>query len=273
MNPAERAEKLLDVRLADSRPVAGGDLSAVFEIRLEDGRVLIAKGGPAPAIEAAMLDAIRAKGVAAPEVVAHDESVLVIERLPAGGGIESAWRHLGRQLSRLHAVDESGIGRQACYGWQDSYAFGRVPIDNGWSGDWPGFWAERRLAILLSGLPRTLASRAERLAARLPDLLPATPRPSLLHGDLWVGNILVADGRISGLIDPACYFGDREVDFAMLRLFGRPGPELMEECEALATGHERRRPIYQLWPALVHVRLFGAGYHGMVDRLLGLAGF
>ena len=98
-------------------------------------------------------------------------------------------------------------------------------------------------------------------------------RPAaLLHGDLWAGNILVRDGRLVGLIDPACYHGDAEVDLAMLDLFSPPPDEFREAYGALEPGWRERRPIYQLFPALAHVRLWGAGYHAMVDRLLSAVG-
>jgi len=108
----------------------------------------------------------------------------------------------------------------------------------------------------------------ERLAARLPAMLPATPKKSLLHGDLWSGNILVQGGKLAALVDPACYYGDGEVDLAMLTLFDTPPPEFWETYGELEQGWEERRRIYQLFPALVHLRLFGASYGGMVERLL-----
>jgi fructosamine-3-kinase len=89
---------------------------------------------------------------------------------------------------------------------------------------------------------------------------------------LWSGNILVAEGRLAALVDPACYGGDSEIDLAMLTLFDSPPDEFWEAYGALEPGWEERRPIYQLFPALVHLRLFGATYESMVDRLLGQIG-
>jgi fructosamine-3-kinase len=94
----------------------------------------------------------------------------------------------------------------------------------------------------------------------------------LLHGDLWGGNILVTGDQVSGLIDPACYHGHTEVDLAMLGLFDQPNAAFYEAYGSLEPGHDERTPIYRLWPALVHLRLFGTGYRPMVERLLQATG-
>ena len=158
------------------------------------------------------------------------------------------------------------------YGWPIDYAFGPVAIANGWAEDWPRFWAERRLLVHLPHLPSALARRVEALAADLPNRLPARPTPALLHGDLWSGNILVAGDQVSGLIDPACYHGHTEVDLAMLGLFDQPEAAFYEVYGFLESGHDERTAIYRLWPALVHLRLFGAGYRPMVERLFQATG-
>jgi protein-ribulosamine 3-kinase len=111
----------------------------------------------------------------------------------------------------------------------------------------------------------------ERLVARLPDLLPHDPPPSLLHGDLWGGNWLaLADGR-PALIDPAVYFGDREADLAMTRLFGGFPPRFYAAYEAawpLEPGAAERLPLYNLYHLLNHLLLFGESYRRSVDQLL-----
>lgn len=270
---AEHAADLLGARLCRAAVVTGGDLSAVVEIEFADGRFVIAKGGPRPELEANMLAALRSADVPVPLVLACDAEVLVLERLPSKGQLQDAWSDLGSVLTRLHSVESTAMslpgGR---YGWSDDYAFGEVAIVNAWSADWPGFWAEHRLLNHTKFLPQALAKRVERLATRLLDDLPATPAPVLLHGDLWGGNVLVSERRVSGLIDPACYYGDREVDIAMLRLFNQPGEPFFEAYGSLPPGHETRLPIYQLWPALVHMRLFGSAYRAMVERMLAAVG-
>lgn len=237
-----------------------------MRVTLADGRIAVVKGGPAPRTEAAMLAAIRAAGAPAPAVLAVADDLLALEPLADAGGLGAAWGDLGAALRRLHAA------RGDRYGWGEDYAFGPVAIPNAPLPDWPDFWAERRVLNAAPHVPADLARRLEAAARRLPDLLPARPAPALLHGDLWTGNVLAAGGRITGLIDPACYHGDPEADLAMLHLFGRPGPAFAKAYGPLDPGWEARRAAYALWPALNHLRLFGAGYRGMVEGFLEAIG-
>lgn len=265
MNPlARHAAALLGAELAQTRTLPGGDLSECCLIRLADGREAVAKSGPAPRMEAAMLAAIAASGAPAPAVLAVDDTVLVLERLPDAGA--PAPTELGRAVARLHAAQ----GER--YGWHADYAFGPVTIGNGWSDDWPTFWGERRLLCHAGHVPVALMRRLEALAADLGNRLPVRPRPALLHGDLWGGNVVSDGTRVAGLIDPACYHGDAEVDLAMLVLFGRPGPGFREAYGPPEPGEAERVALYKLWPALVHLRLFGARYRGLVEGLLDAAG-
>lgn len=174
----------------------------------------------------------------------------------------AGWDDLGAALKRLHAVE----GSQYC--WTEDHAFGAVEVPNAPADDWTAFWAERRLCQGLDEIPATLARRVEALAADLPNRLPLRPPPALLHGDLWVGNLVAPGGRFRGFIDPACYFGHCEVDLTMLELFAEVPAAFWEAYGAPDAGYEERRPIYTIWPALVHLRLFGGGYRGLVERCL-----
>lgn len=256
------AARLLDEQFESVERLHGGDLSLVVRLRLASGSTAVAKTGAASRAEASMLRAIRATVAPAPRVLAEADRLLVLEDLGHDEDPREADADLGRALRLLHAA----TGRS--YGWSTDHAFGVVPIPNTPEEDWCAFWAKRRLRPFLPHLPGLVARRLEALCQRLPDLLPPRPAPALLHGDLWAGNIMARSGRVTGLIDPACYYGHSEVDTAMLQLFGAPGPRFRKTYGQEAEGAEVRRPIYQLWPALVHLRLFGAGYHGMVDRLL-----
>ena len=211
-----------------------------------------------------MLRAIRATGAPAPEVKRAEGDWLLMEDVEANGSLTAAWPDLARTLTRLHA--RTG----ADYGWPTDHAFGSVRIDNRASADWPSFWAERRLRCHLPYLRPEYARRIERLADGLHDRLPRRPAPSLLHGDLWGGNVLISGNDVAALIDPACYHGDREVDVAMLTLFDRPPPSFLESL-GLDAGWEHRLPIYRLWPLIVHLRLFGDSYADSVEATLAVA--
>ncbi len=250
--PEERLERL-----------AGGDLSEILLLRRPDGRCTVAKGGPAVGTEAAMLRSLVAAGVPAPAVEGEHQGVLLLQHVPNDGVFSAhAWRDVGLAVRRLH----DRLGER--YGWPVDYRIGTVDMDNRESGNWPSFWSEQRLVNTARVLDRPWRERVDRLAARIAELLPASPPPSLLHGDLWSGNILVQEGKLAALIDPACYYGHSEVDLAMLALFGELPPAFWESYGEPDEGWEQRRDVYQLFPALVHLRLFGASYGSLVDRLL-----
>lgn len=241
----------------------GGDMSEVVLLTLPDGRQAVAKSGPLVGREARMLMAIRDAGAPAPAVLGLHGDVLLLEALAETSPSPAGWTALGRGLRRLH--DTTGPS----YGWDEDYAFGAVAIANATAATWPAFWADRRLLVFQPGLPVDLARRIEALASRLDGLLPRNPRPALLHGDLWTGNALFSGDR-AYLIDPACYFGDPAVDLAMLALFGRPGAGFHDGYGAVEPSE--RQAVYQLWPALVHLRLFGPGYRGLAERCLEAVG-
>lgn len=264
---ADRAilEAALGTEVAGVSALHGGDLSKVVRVTLVDGTRVVAKTGPLVMVEARMLQAIAAAGAPVPRVLAVTGQVMLLEHLDETPASAQGWRALGTALATLHAV------RGPRYGWDEDYAFGPAALPNGWLDDWPRFWAERRLLAWPTELPKDIAARVERLAARVPELLPRAPAPALLHGDLWSGNVLFTTGG-AALIDPACYHGHAEVDLAMLHLFGRPGPDLAAAYGPLDPGWRERRALYQLWPALVHLRLFGSGYRGMVEGCLRAVG-
>jgi fructosamine-3-kinase len=264
---AARVAELTGTRPEQMERLAGGDLSEVLLLRRPDGRCTVAKGGTAIGTEAAMLRTLAGHGVPVPAVEGEHEGVLLLEQVENDRVFSpAAWRSIGAAIRELHAITAES------YGWPVDYALGTVALDNRQTRDWPTFWAEQRLIAVAAVLDRPWRERVATLAARLPDLLPPAPAPSLLHGDLWSGNILLWGGRLAALIDPACYHGHAEVDLAMLALFDTPPAEFDEAYGPLEPGWEERRPIYQLFPALVHLRLFGASYAGMVDRFLSMAG-
>lgn len=261
---AVRGAKLLGGTLAQTIPMGGGSLSQIVRIRLTDGREAIVKTGPAPVEEAAMLAALRAAGAPAPEPLAADDNILALSVVENDGSL--AWADLGKVLKNLHETCGTA------YGWHADYAFGPVAIVNTPGIDWPAFWATHRLLNNAPYVGAAIARRLETLAKDLPNRLPRTPALSLLHGDLWGGNVLTVQGKVSALIDPACYYGDGLVDVAMLQMFDSPPAAFFTAYGVDPAAQAEPLAIYRLWPALVHLRLFGSGYRSLVEGLLGVLG-
>ncbi len=264
---AHKVAELLGVPETRLERLAGGDLSEVLLVPRAEGPPLVAKGGPNVNAEAAMLRTLAGLGAKAPGVEGEYDTILLLDHVPNDGVMSpNAWADIGEAVARLHAH------RGEAYGWPVDYALGTVALDNREGRDWLRFWGEQRLIAASSLLDRPWRARVEMLVRQLGELIPRDPAPALLHGDLWSGNILVEDGRLAAFIDPACYYGHAEVDLAMLCLFATPPAEFWDGYGAGEDGREERLPVYQLFPALVHLRLFGATYAPMVERLLAAVG-
>ena len=291
----------LGVTLQAQRPVAGGDIHRAWCLELADGGLLFAKTNRAEALplleaEADGLAALAAAAdpllLAVPSPLAlglvAEQAVLVLPWLDLGSGGQSAagWGGLGAALARLHRQSlerlcTRGDRLDGCFGWPRDNGIGATPQLNGWLADWGTFFVERRLAPqlqLLAGKGGALR-RGRELLERLPSWLePHRPEACLVHGDLWSGNAgLCRDGQ-GALFDPSVHRADREVDLAMARLFGGvPEPFFSgyEQVWPLPTGHQQRRPLYNLYHLLNHANLFGGGYRQQaqhqIDALLNQA--
>lgn len=220
---AEQVTGIVGAEVRQMSRLRGGALSSVYRVKLADGETLVAKVARGAGREARMLASMRDSGARVPRPLGHTDTLLVMEDLGSGRPLEdgdgAGWRALAETLRALHAA------RGPRYGWEEDHAFGKVSIANAPAASWLEFWAEHRLIGPSVGLTAELQRRLEKLARRLSDHLPAAPPPALLHGDLWAGNVLLDRSRRPALIDPACYFGDRYVDLAMLSFFARPPAE------------------------------------------------
>jgi len=274
----------------ESRPeraVHGGSIHACFRWRSATGALFV-KLAPLEqasllAAEAAGLTVLAgARAVRVPAVRAQgavEEGAYLalewIELNPGGDGAEP----LGRRLAAQHRV----LAER--YGWELDGAIGRTPQHNAWSQDWVAFWGERRLGFQLRlaagrGHGGRLQARGAQLIAQLPALLEGhRPAASLLHGDLWGGNWGTDAHGDPVIFDPAVYYGDRETDLAMTRLFGGFPRKFYSAYEAewpLPAQAAARVPLYNLYHVLNHANLFGGDYRAqaehMIDALLAELG-
>lgn len=206
--------------------------------------------------------------------LADGQSFLVLEWLDLAHGGRMPWARLGERLARLHRVSAPR------FGWRRDNTIGSTPQANPETTDWVDFYREQRLRPQLilaaqNGASKRLLQSGDQLMAHLGAFfLDYTPQPSLLHGDLWSGNVGCCEGE-PVVFDPAVYFGDRETDLAMTELFGGFPASFYAAYQAvwpLDVGYAVRKDLYQLYHLLNHFNLFGSGYAGQsqaaMDRLL-----
>jgi len=215
-----------------------------------------------------------ANALRVPEIIgsgiAAGQSFLALERFSFDRPTTVTERSLGERLAQLHHHTKDR------FGWFRDNTIGLTPQINTSCDDWIEFLREYRLGYQLrlaaaNGYAADVGEAGRSLLHRLPDFFAGyEPVASLLHGDLWGGNW----GSVSGepvIFDPAVYYGDRESDIAMTMLFGGFGRTFYEAYEAswpMASGHERRIRLYQLYHVLNHLNLFGRSYLGRAVGLL-----
>lgn len=250
-------------------PLGGGDIAAVYRLATDRGEVVVKADDAARlAGEAEGLRALAAanSGLVVPAVLAEGDGFLVMEALSDGTRRRAGEAALGEGLRRLHAVTGE------THGWPRDNACGRTPQPNAPLADGRAFQRERRLLPLVNAcharglLDARLRARLEVIAQGLEAWLPDAPA-CLVHGDLWSGNVLFTP-QGPAIIDPAVYRHYPEVDLAMLTLFGAPGEAFFEAYwnGPVPDDWPRRETLFQLYPLLNHLLLFGGGYHGAVER-------
>lgn len=259
-------------------PTGGGDISAAWRLPGADRDIFIKTGRSAslPMFTAeadGLTELAGANVLRVPEVFAVDHvkntAFLALEWLPFERADEHVERQFGERLALMHRETASE------FGWHRDNTIGLTPQHNTWSADWVAFFREHRLGYQLNlaaekGYGGELQNMGRQLLKRLPVFFEGyDPVPSLLHGDLWGGNWACCSGE-PVIFDPAVYYGDRETDLAMTRLFGGFGRSFYEAYEAawpLSPGNRERQNLYQLYHVLNHLNLFGSSYMGRAIAL------
>jgi fructosamine-3-kinase len=278
---AQAIERATGSRPARFRPMGGGCVADVGRVELADGRVVVVKTGDKGAgldLEGFMLRYLREKSaLPVPDVIAAEDDLLVMSYIETSGGITgTAEAGAADLLAALHEISAPE------FGFERATAIGGLAQPNPWTESWIEFFRDQRLlymarqASAAGRLPAALMGRLEKFAGRLPDFLPAESRPSLIHGDMWTGNVLCHGGQIAGFVDPAIHYADAEIELAFSTMFGTFGDAFFgryAERRPLRPGFfEERRELYNLYPLLVHARLFGGHYVAQVERTLSRFG-
>lgn len=272
-------------RVRDSRSMGGGCINRAilvsdgkrsFFVKLNTASLLSMFEAEASGLDELLsADAIRVP-VAVCTGTSDGNAWLVMEYIPMRGPADA--RLAGEQLALMHRKQADA------FGWRLDNTIGSTPQPNDWMEEWIAFLREQRLGFQLelaarNGYGGRLQSEGEKLLASLDQLIDHAPVPSLLHGDLWGGNIGYDDGGNPVIFDPAVYYGDREADLAMTELFGGFGRAFYDaynDAWPLDRGYAVRKTLYNLYHILNHLNLFGGGYagqaQGMIDRLLAEIG-
>jgi fructosamine-3-kinase len=261
-----------------SHPVSGGCINQGYAVS-GNGLIYFVKINQANqeamfAAEALGLKQIHAtKTIRVPEPIcwgiAEKSSYLVLEWLEFGGGNSQSWEKMGRNLAHLHQVSLSDR-----FGWHCNNTIGSTPQINTISNNWADFFAHQRIGYQLR--------LAKERGGNFPDedqVIPAIseilsqhqPHPSLVHGDLWSGNAAITVDGEPVILDPATYWGDREVDLAMTELFGGFPAAFYRgynDVFPLDAGYQKRKTLYNLYHILNHFNLFGGGYASQANRML-----
>lgn len=277
MQLADRIEQLLGRRPLRIAALGGGCIAPVHRCDLPGGARVVAKQPPPGRTldcEAWMLRYLAGNtALPVPAVIAAESDLLLLEHVDSGDAIDArAETHCAELLAALHAI------RGPHFGFLRDTLIGPLDQPNPPGPRWLDFFRDHRLlhraraAHAAGRLPPRLLARIETLAGRLDRWIAEPAHPALVHGDCWSGNVLVKAGRVVAFIDPAIHWAHPEIELAFGTLFGPFGDAFFRRYAALAPiapgFFEARRDLYNLYPLLVHVQMFGGGYANSVARTL-----
>lgn len=277
-----KIEQITACTILRASRLSGGMIGQVYRIELQNGEKLVAKisdeKNATLDIEGRMLQYLNDHSqLPVPGVIHSEKSLLLITHIDNDGGISnSVQQDAAQHIAALHQMTAEQ------YGLEFDTLIGPIHQPNPQSTRWIPFFREQRLLYMADiaheaqTLSRELRKRVDNLANQLDNLLPEPTQASLIHGDLWSGNILANRGKVAGFIDPAIYYADREMELAYTTLFGTFSEVFFNKYQEWHPLESEffsvRRHIYNLYPLLVHVRLFGGGYARQVDSILNRFG-
>lgn len=264
-----RLKQILKAEPSELIALTGGCVGEVYGFESDGKRYVVKvdrRGSGVLETEGRMLEFLAANSdLPVPLPVAYDNTFLLMPRIDgATSEAGNAELHAAELFAQLHNIRGEG------YGFDFDTVIGGLPQPNGYSASWVDFFAEKRLLEMATQahdagkLPIELMRSIERLAAKMPDLIEEPVYPSLIHGDAWGGNVLADGDRITGLLDPAIYYADAEIELAFITLFSTFGETFFQrygELRTISDDFKRvKRPLYNLYPLLVHTRLFAGSY-------------
>ena len=264
--------------ITNTRSVGGGCINQGYKISSSDRNYFV-KLNQASQVEMFAAEASGLKQMYATQTItvpkpvcwgiANNSCYIVLEWLNLDGSSSQAWTEMGTQLAQMHK-----IGTADKFGWERNNTIGSTPQINDWMDNWANFFAEKRIGYQLKLAKRkggSFPDTTKVVEAIRGKLSNRKPEASLVHGDLWSGNAAVTRTGKPVILDPATYYGDREVDIAMTELFGGfPAPFYRGYNQAwqLDQEYQKRKTIYNLYHILNHFNLFGGGYGSQAKRMI-----
>jgi fructosamine-3-kinase len=263
----QELEKAMRKRIIAIAPLSAANNAQIYRITIEGNIPLVVKVAERGLdIEAWMLGYLKTKSkLPVPAVLYSNEHVIVMEFIPSHHTIDDAAQiNAAELLAELHNI------RAEQYGLERDTLIGALRQPNAQNRDWAAFFGQQRLIYMAQEAQKEgridakVVKQAEKLAGKLPQLLKGYAPPALIHGDIWGGNILSGKGKVAAFLDPAIYYADPEIELAFIRLFNTFSESFFRrynEIRPIRAGfYEERADIYNLYPLLVHARLFGASY-------------
>jgi fructosamine-3-kinase len=280
---SDKIEKAVGKRPFSIKSLSGGCVGQVMKVEFQNELPLVAKLSENKnsdlSIEGKMLNYLnRHSHLPIPEVIYNTDEILIMTYIEGGDPIDyPAAQEAARLLSDLHSIHAPK------FGFEYHTLIGGLPQPNPYYNTWIEFFKEQRLLFMAKlankhkRISDGLLTRIEKFAGNLHQFISEPSSPSLIHGDVWGGNVLVKDSCITGFIDPAIYFGHPEIELAFTTLFHTFGSEFFntyDEIHGIKPGFfTDRRDIYNLYPLLVHCRLFGGHYPNQVEHTLKRFGY
>ena len=281
---ATRIAEALGSEVRSVSPLAGSYRLSLDVVQLANGRKLVAKHGKGPRpdhleIEGFMLRRLEGE-IPVPHVYLSEPDLLVMDYIAgSGGGGASVERHMAELLAPMHRK------RQPFFGLERDTTIGPLPQPNPQYDSWIAFFRDQRLLFMArlaherAGLSGELLARIERFCEHLEEFIDEPSHPSLVHGDIWGGNVIASGGKVAAFIDPAIYYGHYEYDLAFMTMFGTAGRAFFDAYAALRPEFdlqgfmEVRRDVYLIYPHLTHVLICGLSYASGIDSRLRRFGF
>jgi fructosamine-3-kinase len=273
----KQIEQITGRRVKSTRALHGGSIAKVYVVELANGKRLVAKVAQPDSMmsrEGYMLNYLKeVSNLPVPDVIYSDDTLLLMTHIEGNSSFGAA-----EQTDAAEILAELHENTAERFGLEEDTLIGPLHQPNPRTDTWLEFFREHRLLYMAKvaqqagRLPASMLKQIETLAAKLDKYVIEPEKPALVHGDVWTTNILAKDGKIAGFIDPAIYYGHAEMDLSFSTLFNTFGETFFKryhEIRPIPDGFfEVRRDLYNLYPLLVHVRLFGGGYVSSVQRIV-----